>query len=78
MTLERGTLARIGHLYGFYLAPDDQEPNQALGAFVELWQQQELAEFLPVVDAFLQCADEIFNLHHDWQGRVSTGGSKAA
>lgn len=53
----------LQHLYGIYLAGDDTEANQALGAFVELWQEHQVAEFLPVVDALLEWATEIFNFH---------------
>jgi transposase len=61
----------LQHLYGIYLAQDDQGANQALGAFLELWQEQEIAEFLPVVDALLEWAEEIFNFHAC--DRVSNG-----
>lgn len=54
----------LQHLYGIYLAETDVEANQALGAFVELWQEQEVAQFLPVVEALLEWATEIFNFHH--------------
>jgi len=61
----------LQHLYGIHLARDDQEANQALGAFLELWQEKEIAEFLPAVDRLLDWADEIFNFHSC--GRVSNG-----
>ncbi|MCI0545634.1 MAG: transposase [Actinobacteria bacterium] len=61
----------LQHLYGIYLAEDDETANQALGAFIELWQDQELAEFLPVVHALLDWADEIFNFHAT--GRITNG-----
>jgi transposase len=61
----------LQHLYGIYLAGDDQEANQALGSFIDLWAEQEVAEFLPVVDALLEWATEIFNFHHT--GRVTNG-----
>jgi transposase len=61
----------LQHLYGIYLATNDEEANQALGAFLDLWQQRELAEFLPAVDRLLTWADEIFNFHTC--DRVSNG-----
>ena len=53
----------LQHLYGIYLAEDNQAANQALGAFLELWAERELAEFLPAIDRLLDWADEIFNFH---------------
>jgi hypothetical protein len=73
--LERGW-RMLQHLYGIYLAQDDQGANQALGAFLELWQEQEIAEFLLVVDALLEWAEEIFNF--DACDRVSHGRLKGA
>jgi transposase len=51
------------HLYGIHVAGSDDEANQALGAFLELWGEREIAEFLPTVDALVEWADEIFNFH---------------
>ena len=61
----------LQHLYGIYLADNDHDANQALGAFLELWQERELAEFLPTVDALVDWADEIFNFHD--AGRITNG-----
>lgn len=64
----------LQHLYDIYLAQDNEEANQALGAFIELWQGQEIAEFLPIADALLEWAAEIFNFHET--GRVTNGRLK--
>ncbi len=61
----------LQHLYGIYLADNDHDANQALGAFLELWAERELAEFLPTVDALVDWADEIFNFHD--AGRITNG-----
>ena len=61
----------LQHLYGIYLATDDEGANQALGAFIELWQEHQIAEFLPTVDALIEWADEIFNFHSC--DRISNG-----
>jgi len=61
----------LQHLYGIHLARNDAEANQALGAFLELWEEREVAEFLPAVDRLLDWAKEIFNFHTC--GRVSNG-----
>jgi transposase len=53
----------LQHLYGIYLADNAADANQALGAFIELWQEQQLDEFLPAIDRLLVWADEIFNFH---------------
>jgi transposase len=53
----------LQHLYGIHLARDDTEANQALGAFIELWAEREIVEFLPTVDALVEWANEIFNFH---------------
>jgi len=53
----------LQHLYGIYLAADADDANKALGAFIELWQEQQLDEFLPAIDRLLTWADEIFNFH---------------
>jgi len=61
----------LQHLYGIHLASDDQEANQALAAFLELCQEQELAEFLPTIDRLLDWADEIVSFHTC--GRITNG-----
>jgi len=66
----------LQHLYGIHLARDAQEANQALGGFLELWGQQEIAEFLPAVDRLLDWAEEIFNSTAAIAS--ATAGSKAA
>ncbi len=53
----------LQHLYGIHAAATEAEANQALGAFIELWEEREVAEFLPTVDALVDWADEIFNFH---------------
>ncbi len=53
----------LQHLYGIHLAATDADANQALGAFLDLWQQHQIAEFLPTIDALIEWADEIFNFH---------------
>jgi len=58
-----GAWRMLQHLYGIHLAADDQTANQALGAFLELWAERELAEFLPAVNRLLDWAEEIFNFH---------------
>lgn len=61
----------LQHLYGVHLAATDTDANHALGAFVELWAEHQIAEFLPTVDALVEWADEIFNFHDC--GRITNG-----
>ena len=61
----------LQHLYGIHLAATDADANQALGAFIDLWQERPLEEFWPAVDRLLGWADEIFNFHD--AGRITNG-----
>lgn len=61
----------LQHLYGIYLAEDSEEANQALGAFIEIWQETPLVEFDRLVETLLEWGDEIFAFHD--AGRVTNG-----
>ncbi|MDP3984450.1 MAG: ISL3 family transposase [Acidimicrobiia bacterium] len=53
----------LQHLYGIHLAEDTDEANQALGAFIEVYQDQPLLEFEKLVGTLLEWGDEIFAFH---------------
>jgi transposase len=61
----------LQHLYGIHLAQDTDEANQALGAFIDIWQNTPLVEFDRLVETLLEWGDEIFAFHDT--GRVTNG-----
>jgi transposase len=44
----------LQHLYGIYVAADDEEANQAPAAFIEVWQDTGLDEFDRLVATLLE------------------------
>jgi len=58
-------------LHRIYLAADEVEANQALGAFIDAYQNRPLPEFEPVIGALLDWGDEIFAFHDT--GRATNG-----
>ncbi|MFP5331959.1 MAG: ISL3 family transposase [Acidimicrobiia bacterium] len=61
----------LQHLYGIHLAQDAEEANQALGAFIDIWQDTPLVEFDRLVETLLEWGDEIFAFHDT--GRITNG-----
>jgi transposase len=61
----------LQHLYGIYLARDDTEANQALGAFIDTYQDHPLLEFQKLTETLLEWGDEIFAFHDT--DRVTNG-----
>jgi len=61
----------VQHLHGIYLAEDAEGANEALGAFVELWEEERFPEFDQVVSALLNWGEEIFAFHDT--DRVTNG-----
>ena len=61
----------LQHLYGIHLASDSDEANQALGAFIDIWQQAPLVEFDRLTETLLEWGDEIFAFHDT--DRVTNG-----
>jgi transposase len=59
------------HLHPIYTAEDDTQANQALGAFIDTYQDRPLPEFETVIGALLDWKDEIFACHDT--GRASNG-----
>ncbi len=53
----------LQHLYGIHLATDDEEANQALGAFIAAYEDQPLPEYEKIIEALLRWGDEIFAFH---------------
>ena len=53
----------LQHLYGIHLASDSDEANQALGAFLDLYNQNPMIEFAKLTGALLEWGDEIFAFH---------------
>jgi transposase len=53
----------LQHLYGIYAADTNEEANQALGAFIDTYQQHPLAEFDRLTETLLTWGDEIFAFH---------------
>jgi transposase len=53
----------LQHLYGIHLAADTDEANQALGAFIEIYQDHPLLEFERLTETLLEWGDEIFAFH---------------
>jgi transposase len=61
----------LQHLYGIHLASDSDEANQALGAFIDIWQEAPLVEFDRLTETLLEWGDEIFAFHDT--DRVTNG-----
>lgn len=61
----------LQHLYGIHLAEDSDEANQALGAFIEVYQDHPLLEFERLTETLLEWGDEIFAFHDT--DRVTNG-----
>ena len=53
----------LQHLYGIHLAEDSDEANQALAAFIDIWNDTPLVEFDRLVETLLEWGDEIFAFH---------------
>lgn len=53
----------LQHLYGIHLAGDTEEANQALGAFIAVYQDHPLLEFEKLTETLLEWGDEIFAFH---------------
>jgi len=53
----------LQHLYGIHVAANDDEANEALGAFIDLYQQHPLLEFEKLTETLLEWGDEIFAFH---------------
>jgi transposase len=61
----------LQHLYGIYVAETDDDANQALGAFIDTYQDHPLVEFGRLTETLLTWDDEIFAF--DDCDRVSNG-----
>lgn len=61
----------LQHLYGIHVAVDEEEANQALGAFIATYQDHPLAEFEKLTETLLEWSDEIFAFHHT--DRITNG-----
>jgi len=53
----------LQHLYGIHLADDSEEANQALGAFIDTYQDHPLLEFEKLTETLLEWGEEIFAFH---------------
>lgn len=53
----------LQHLYGIYLAADENEANQALAAFINTYRDHPLLEFEKLTETLLEWGDEIFAFH---------------
>ena len=53
----------LQHLYGIHIAENTEEANQALGAFIDVYQDHPLIEFDKLTEALLEWGDEIFAFH---------------
>lgn len=61
----------LQHLYGIHLAADTDQANQALGAFIDIYQNHPLLEFEKLTETLLEWGDEIFAFHD--ADRVTNG-----
>lgn len=61
----------LQHLYGIHVAQDTNEANQALGAFIDTYQDHPLTEFEKLTETLLEWGDEIFAFHDT--DRVTNG-----
>jgi transposase len=62
----------LQHFYGIHLAADTDEANQALGAFIDIYQDAPLVEFDRLVETLHEWGDEIFAFH-DTGNRATNG-----
>lgn len=62
----------LQHLYGIHLAADTAEANQALGAFIDTYQDHPLIEFEKLTETLIEWGDEIFAFH-DTGDRATNG-----
>lgn len=65
----------LQHLYGIYLAADDNQANEALGAFIDTYRDHPLLEFEKLTETLLEWGDEIFAFHDS--DRVTNGRIEA-
>jgi transposase len=61
----------LQHLYGIHVADNDEDANQALGAFLDVYADHPLLEFEKLTETLLEWGDEIFAFHDC--DRVSNG-----
>jgi transposase len=61
----------LQHLYGIHLAADTDQAKQALGAFIEVYQDHPLLEFEKLTETLLEWGEEIFAFHE--VDRVTNG-----
>jgi transposase len=61
----------LQHLYGIYVAPDEETANRALGAFIAAYQAHPLLEFEKLTETLLEWGEEIFAFHDT--DRVTNG-----
>jgi transposase len=61
----------LQHLYGIYVAPDEETANRALGAFIAAYQAHPLIEFEKLTETLLEWGEEIFAFHDT--DRVTNG-----
>lgn len=69
----------LQHLYGIYVAADDNEANQALAAFIDCYQDHPLPEFEKLCETLLEWGDEIFAFHDTdriTNGRIEGSNNK--
>jgi transposase len=69
----------LQHLYGIHLAEDSEEANQALGAFIDAYQDHPLLEFEKLTETLLEWGDEIFAFHDTdriTNGRIEGSNNK--
>jgi hypothetical protein len=53
----------VWEFYGIHLAADTEQANQALGAFIDTYQDHPLLEFEKLTETLLEWGDEIFAFH---------------
>jgi transposase len=53
----------LQHPYGIHVADNEDDANQALGAFIEAYEQHPLVEFERLTETLLEWGDEIFAFH---------------
>jgi len=61
----------LQHLYGIHVAATDDEANQALGAFLDVYGDHPLPEFDKLCETLLTWGDEIFAFHDT--NRITNG-----
>ncbi len=53
----------LQHLDGIHLAANDEQANQALGVFIDTYQDHPLLEFEKLTETLLEWSNEIFAFH---------------